>query len=93
MSLEQGIYVLCKYYNKLPYEVGELTMIQFNKLLAELGRSIDWDLQVALLPVSGKFSDKSVYPLYPAPDPEQGKSHLNTTSTLEDFVNKYLNRR
>lgn len=72
----------------MPYEITELTMLQFNRLLNALGREIDWALHLTTLQLSGKY-DKTLNPLYPDPNmsKEQGRGSRNDT-TLDGFINK-----
>jgi hypothetical protein len=66
--------------NKLPEEIGKLTLYQFYSLISGLGKKVNWDAHVVAMPVSGKY-DETKHPLY-----EFKNGHRNNHRSFSDFM-------
>ena len=62
--MEDGIYILAVWLNKLPSEIGELSMVQFSELIYQLSRKINWEVHLAALPAGNELKQE-FHPLAP----------------------------
>ena len=63
-------------------------MIQFNALLDQIGKEVDWAIQMIALPVTGKIEDKTSHPLHPRLSSKESRVSQNSTNTLPGFIKK-----
>ena len=70
-----------------PKSIGELTMYQFSSILQQLGKQVNWDLQIAGLPLGGKI-DQKYHPFSPSGD-RQKEIRRKTQGSLSSFVDRF----
>lgn len=74
------------YLHKLPSEISMLTMYQFNYLLAQLGKRISWEIQLAALPAGAKPND-DYHPFTPTIERAEPKT-LSNSESLGSFIGR-----
>jgi hypothetical protein len=89
---------------RFPHEIGIMNMVEFNALLAQLGKKVAWEIELTGFSLSGKL-DSKFNPLVPdksniperkvekaKPKKSVKSDPVNSTAAIVSKVNSFIKR-